>query len=672
MPFLCLRDLRSGERHEFHTAEVRIGRDPSVEFAIAGAGRELVSAQHARIAHRDGAWYLDDLQSRNGTYLDGRRLTPGAPILLAAGQVIGLGTGSVRLKVEAVRRQKISETVAELPEELLATVRAGMLADDEDDAPTDLLLQSPKTSDAPSFSLTLIESREGTRYEVTGNEIRIGRGRECEVRPVAPTQTTVSRVHAKIFLRPDGVVAVQDAGSRHGTLVNGVSLHGEHHVQVGDRLKLGTGGPELRVAALDNPFEATAEKMVPPVPARRSFGGRGRTAFFSEKLAESSKRSARRARLIVWSFVGLLAVSVGGVYWLGERRVAETAARLAAQQEQVRQAQQAATDSVWRAAQMEYARLEQQLTQARASAAPVTVVESLRVALEEAGQRTADLEAALQRAQVELAQQISAGDSLQRRAHTELSRLRTELRRARESQVSNAMVDSLRSAVRAAEDRASALSSQVRAIRGVNLAAVAQGNQAAVGLVTAYFGTEVFDGSGFALTASGYFVTNRHVVTEQAKRADSLFVTMADQRFMVRTDLVAVAPPDGPDLALLKIRSYTGPVIARIDWAGTQARQGEPAALIGFPAGLTAALDRTSTVRTSMSAGVFSKVTPELIQFDGFTVSGSSGSPIFNADGDVVAIHRAGLREAAGLGFAVPIPLLIPLLPPEARAELGL
>ncbi|MCH7875719.1 MAG: trypsin-like peptidase domain-containing protein [Gemmatimonadetes bacterium] len=71
-----------------------------------------------------------------------------------------------------------------------------------------------------------------------------------------------------------------------------------------------------------------------------------------------------------------------------------------------------------------------------------------------------------------------------------------------------------------------------------------------------------------------------------------------------------------------------------------------------------------------MSAGIFSKVTPEMIQFDGFTVGGSSGSPIFNAQGEVVAVHAQGLREAAGLAFTVPIKLVIPLLPAEVRARL--
>ena len=80
----------------------------------------------------------------------------------------------------------------------------------------------------------------------------------------------------------------------------------------------------------------------------------------------------------------------------------------------------------------------------------------------------------------------------------------------------------------------------------------------------------------------------------------------------------------------------------------------------------------TGTVRTSMSAGIFSKVTLDVINFDGFTTGGSSGSPVFNADGEVVGIHRAGLREAAGMGFAVRIDQLVPMLPPQARQELGL
>jgi S1-C subfamily serine protease len=197
-------------------------------------------------------------------------------------------------------------------------------------------------------------------------------------------------------------------------------------------------------------------------------------------------------------------------------------------------------------------------------------------------------------------------------------------------------------------------------------------------MVTGYGAGEAWDGSGFVLTRSGYFVTNRHVATDQGRPADSLFVVLADTHQRLRADVVRLPTGDTPDLAVLKIRDYTGPVIPRIDWTGTRVQQGESAAMIGYPAGVSLAYDfATGAVRTSMSAGIFAQVTADEIRFNGFSVGGSSGSPLFNADGEVVAVHRAGLREALSqgqrqYGFAVPVRQLIPLLPADARAELGI
>jgi S1-C subfamily serine protease len=112
--------------------------------------------------------------------------------------------------------------------------------------------------------------------------------------------------------------------------------------------------------------------------------------------------------------------------------------------------------------------------------------------------------------------------------------------------------------------------------------------------------------------------------------------------------------------------------VKKVDWTSTDARQGEPAALIGFPRDTMVALDSRHVVRTAMSAGIFSKVTPARIQFDGFSQGGSSGSPVFNAGGTVVAVHFAGPRGVAGPGFAIPISRALPLLPPDARRELSL
>lgn len=536
MPYLQLRAHAGGPSREFDAAVIRMGRDPSLELPVSGANVDVVSARHARLVHRDGAWWLEDLESKNGTFLNELRVLPGKPAPVAPGAVVGLGRRGPRFVIERVRRTARDDT--------------------------------------------------------------------------APEDTSVP---------PGGRTP-------------------EYRAAVGSR----------------------APESAPP-PARRSFGGKGKTVFFQELFAETHRRTARRVRWVAWSLVVLLAAVTGALYWYGERRVQEALAH-----------QEAVTDSLRRAARAEYERLRADLARARDGAAPAAVVESLRTALAAAEQRTGALEASLARAQASLAEQLAAGDSVRGEAARELARLRAELARARDGQPSTAVLDSLRRAVAAAETRAAELEARFRAVQGVDLAAVAQANQAAVGLVTAYIGREVFDASGFALTASGFFVTNRHGLVLDGRGADSVFVTMADERAMRRADVVTLAPANGPDLAVLKIRRHNGTRVRAVDWAGTRARQGEPAALIGFPAGLAAALDGSRTVRTSMSAGIFSKVTPETIQFDGFTIQGSSGSPIFNASGDVVGVHRAGLRDAVGLGFAEPAPRLLPLLPAAARAELGL
>ncbi len=705
MTFLRLRDLKSGETREFERSAVRIGRDPESEYPIAGDAAKVVSTAHARLVHDGAAWLVEDAGSRNGTFLDGKRLTPGVRERIQVGAVIGLGESGPRLQVEAVTQQmeatmlespRSESTMTEQPRRArpsAATVRMDALEDaGPSPAPAPPLrapapppraaVPTPPPPPPPTLRMVFREARTGESFEGAGGRLRLGRGMECEVRPVGPSDTAVSRVHAEIVLKPDGSVVVRDARSRNGTYVNGKQLSAEHPLKLGDHVLLGEGGPDLIVEHLSGPGAPPSPPgtLAPAgvVPAaeprgRRSFGGKGATVFFKDMMAETDRRAKGRIRWVVWSFVGLLIVATGGLYLWSEVRVRQTAAALEEQRQAMAVAQRTA-DSLRQAAQGEYDRLRVALDSARTSSAPAAVVESLRTALSQASSRTEALEASLQRAQASLTQQLAAGDSLRRQAQSDLQRLRGELNRASGTQVSNALLDSLRGALRSAEDRANSIDHQLRAVKGVDLAAVAQANQTAVGLVTTFVGQDAWDGSGFVVTRSGYFVTNRHVATPDGHVPDSVFITMADQQIQnrVRVAVVAVASPDGPDLAVLKIPNYSGPHVANVDWDGTRARQGESAALIGFPTGEALAVDESYTVRTSMSAGIFSKVSPDRIQFDGFTVGGSSGSPVFNANGDVVAVHRAGLKEAAGLGFAVPVKFVIPLLPPDAKAELGI
>ena len=112
MPYLKLADTARQRPHELRETVVRLGRDPASSIVFAGDDATGVSARHAELRWKEGAWRIADLASRNGTYLNGRRLTTEAP--LAAGDVIALGERGPKLSVAAIAAG-LAATVPEQP-----------------------------------------------------------------------------------------------------------------------------------------------------------------------------------------------------------------------------------------------------------------------------------------------------------------------------------------------------------------------------------------------------------------------------------------------------------------------------------------------------------------------------------------------------------------------------
>ena len=84
-------------------SEYSIGRGPENKIPIADGS---VSTKHARIARTPEGFVLEDLQSRNGTFVNGERLEQ--PRVLADGDLIRLG--KVILTFNVARESKVSET----------------------------------------------------------------------------------------------------------------------------------------------------------------------------------------------------------------------------------------------------------------------------------------------------------------------------------------------------------------------------------------------------------------------------------------------------------------------------------------------------------------------------------------------------------------------------------
>ncbi len=74
-------------------APTDVGRAPTCTITLDDT---YVSQQHARFFARDGGWYVEDLGSTNGTYLNDHRVTQ--PAEVHAGDVVRLGKTVLELR----------------------------------------------------------------------------------------------------------------------------------------------------------------------------------------------------------------------------------------------------------------------------------------------------------------------------------------------------------------------------------------------------------------------------------------------------------------------------------------------------------------------------------------------------------------------------------------------
>lgn len=71
-----------------------IGRSPDNTVLIPDI---YVSAQHALLAWREGQWWLEDRGSKNGTLLNGARIS--GPTVVSAGDIISVGQVQLKLVI---------------------------------------------------------------------------------------------------------------------------------------------------------------------------------------------------------------------------------------------------------------------------------------------------------------------------------------------------------------------------------------------------------------------------------------------------------------------------------------------------------------------------------------------------------------------------------------------
>ena len=167
-------------------------------------------------------------------------------------------------------------------------------------------------------------------------------------------------------------------------------------------------------------------------------------------------------------------------------------------------------------------------------------------------------------------------------------------------------------------------------------------------------------GTGIIVSSDGYILSNSHVTGE---KYNSCFVTLEDKN--TYAGQVVWADSD-LDLSIIKInvKNLNSASLGNSD----KVRIGEDCFAVGNPigyefrrtvtSGIISAVNRTIRIEEDEKVTYMSN----LIQTDATINPGNSGGPLINSEGEVIGINTVKITSAEGMGFAIPINVVKPII----------
>lgn len=163
-------------------------------------------------------------------------------------------------------------------------------------------------------------------------------------------------------------------------------------------------------------------------------------------------------------------------------------------------------------------------------------------------------------------------------------------------------------------------------------------------------------GTGFIVDSSGYVITNYHVIN--GKKED-IYVTLYGGDTIKGRTVWANADLD---VAVIKIEVAGLPTVTMGD--SKKLKIGEPVTAIGNPLGFEFQRTVTGGIVSGLnrSISINGAYMEDLIQTDASINPGNSGGPLVNRKGEVIGINTVKVESAEGIGFAIPVNQLKPII----------
>ena len=173
-------------------------------------------------------------------------------------------------------------------------------------------------------------------------------------------------------------------------------------------------------------------------------------------------------------------------------------------------------------------------------------------------------------------------------------------------------------------------------------------------------------GTGLIVSENGYILSNSHVTGE---KYSICYVTIDEHTYK---GTVVFSEPD-LDLSIIKVNAHN--LKYAILGNSTTTRVGEQVYAIGNPigyefkrtvtSGIISALNRTIKIEENENVSYIS----DLIQTDATINPGNSGGPLVNKYGEVIGINTVKITSAEGIGFAIPINVIKPIIEKIKKGE---
>lgn len=167
-------------------------------------------------------------------------------------------------------------------------------------------------------------------------------------------------------------------------------------------------------------------------------------------------------------------------------------------------------------------------------------------------------------------------------------------------------------------------------------------------------------GTGIIVTSDGYIISNEHVTGSKYSKC---YVTLENGP---NYDGTVIWEDSNLDLSILKINAKNLPFVKLGD--SKNIRVGETVYAIGNPIGyefrrtVTSGIISAKNRTIKIEEGNNQSYMTDLIQTDATINPGNSGGPLIYPNGDVIGINTIKISSAEGIGFAVPINIVKPII----------